>query len=154
MFRINQVIRVGFLSIALTSGVGCATVAGGHARGRDVHASASIAADGARVLVNGPALLMHVDIDGRDDLAMYAVRNEPGNDANCGAARIGEPRRLRPGVPNLVNITVPADQAICVSAAPNARTAAVMWHARRVDPGSAIGHGEAIAFDELREHRR
>jgi hypothetical protein len=154
MFRINQVIRVGFLSIALTSGVGCATVSGGHARGRDVHASARIAGDGARVLVSGPALLMHVDIDGRDDLALYAVHHERGTDADCGAARIGEPRRLRPGVPNLVNLAVPADQSICVSAAPNARTAAVMWHARRVAPASAVGRGEAIALDELPELRR
>jgi hypothetical protein len=154
MFRINQVIRVGFLSIALASGVGCATVSGGHARGRDVHASARIAGDASRVLVTGPALLMHVDVDGRDDLSLYAVRRSTGTEADCGGARIGEPRRLRPRVANLVNIEVPADQSICVGAAPNARTAAVMWHARRIEGGAGIGHGEAIAFDDLREDRR
>ena len=51
MFRINQVIGVGLLFIALASGVGCATISGGHARGRDVHASARIAGDATRVLV-------------------------------------------------------------------------------------------------------
>ena len=150
MFRINQVIGVGFLFIALTSGVGCATISGGRARGRDLHASARIAGDATRVLVAGPALLMHVDVDGRDDLSLYAVRRSAGTEADCGAARIGEPRRLRPGVPNQVNIEVPAGQSICVGAAPNARTAAVMWHARRVEAGSAIGHGEAIAFEGRR----
>lgn len=149
MFRINQVIGFSILSIVLASGAGCATV-GGHGRGRDVHASAQIAGDTTRVLVTGPALLMHVDIDGRDDLALYAVRRNAGTESDCAAARIGETRRLRPGVPNLVNIQVPADQSICVGAAANTRRAAIMWHARRIEAGSAIGHGEAIAFDEPR----
>jgi hypothetical protein len=150
MFRINQVIGVSILSIALASGIGCATASGGHARGRDVHASARIAGDATRVLVTGPALLMHVDVEGRDELSLYAVRRNSGTEADCAAAPIGERTRLRPGASNRVNLTVPADQTICVAATPNARRASVMWHARRIEGGSAIGHGEAIAFEELR----
>ena len=149
MFRTKQVIRVSILSIALASGAGCATVSGGHGRGRDVHASAQIAGDATRLLVTGPALLMHVDVDGRDDLALYAVRRSAGTGADCAAAPIGETRRLRPGVENRVNIEVPADQSICVGAPANTRSAAVMWHARRIEAGSAIGHGEAIAFEPV-----
>jgi hypothetical protein len=150
MFRVKQLIGFSILSIGLASGVGCATVSGGRAGGRDVHASARITSDSARVGVSGPALLMHVDVDGRNDLSLYAVRRNAGTEADCAAGPIGQPRRLRPGVPNLVNLTVPADQTICVATAPNTRSASVMWHARRIEGGAPLGHGEAIAFDELR----
>jgi hypothetical protein len=57
-----------------------------------------------------------------------------------------EKTRLRPGRSNLVNLSVAADQTICVGAAAKTRTASVMWHARRID-GAAVGQGPALALD-------
>jgi len=145
MFRSRQAIQLSVLSIALAAG--CATVSGGHARGHDVHATARIAGDAARVLVSGPAWLMHVDVEGRDDLALYAVARKGGTDADCVAARpTVEKKRLRTGVPNRVNLNVAAGETICIAAA-GTRTASVMWHARRLDTTPVAGPGQALALD-------
>lgn len=148
MFRAGQIIRLSVLSIALATAAGCATSSSAaHIAGRDVHATARLAGDGARVLVSGPAWLLHVDVDGRDDLALYSVARKDGSDADCAAAATAEKRRLRPGVPNLVNLSVAADETICIGAAPSTRTASIMWHAKRLDASPVAGRGQAIAFD-------
>ena len=147
MFRSRQAIQLSVLSIALAAAGGCATVSGGHARGHDVHATARIAGDAARVLVSGHAWLMHVDVEGRDDLALYAVARKGGTDADCVAARpTVEKKRLRTGVPNRVNLNVAAGETICIAAA-GTRTASVMWHARRLDTTPVAGPGQALALD-------
>jgi len=147
MFRASQAIQLSVLSIALATAAGCATVSGGHAGGHDVHATARIAGDGARVLVSGPAWLLHVNVEGRDDLALFAVARKDGTDADCaGARQTVEKRRLRTGVPNLVNLNVAAGETICVAAA-GTRTASVMWHARRLATAPVAGPAQALAFD-------
>jgi len=147
MIRATGAWGVSILSIALATGAGCATIAGGHGERRDVHASTQIAGVGARVLVTGPALLMHVDVEGRDDLVLYAVARKDGTEADCAAGQTGERRRIRPGVSNLVNLPVAAGQTICIAAAPDSRIASVLWHARRIEGGPVGGRGEALAFD-------
>jgi len=129
---------------------GCATTSEGHVGsmgGRDVHASAHFAGDGAHVLVSGPAWLLHVDVEGRDDLALYAVARKDGTDADCTGGPTVEKKRLRPGQPNLVNLSVAADETICVASAMKTRSASVMWHARRIDSGAVAGQGAALAFE-------
>jgi hypothetical protein len=148
MISAAKAIQVSFLffSITLTGAAGCATASGGRAERRDQHTSARISGDAARVLVAGPALLMHVDVEGREDLSLYAVARKTGTEADCAAGQAGERRRVRPGVSNRVNITVAANQAICIAAAPSSRSTAVMWHARRIEGGS-VAAGQALAFD-------
>ena len=146
MIRATGAVGVSILFIALASGAGCATITGGHGGRRDVHSSTHVAGVGARVLVTGPALLMHVDVEGRDDLVLYAVARKDGTEADCAAEQTSERKRIRPGVPNLVNLPVAAGQTICIAAAPDIRTASVMWHARRIDGGPVVGRGEELAF--------
>ena len=137
-----------FVSIALATAAGCATLSAGHAGGgHDVHASTRIDGDRARVLVSGPAWLLHIDVDGRDDLALYSVASKDGTDADCAAGAVVEKKRLRAGAPNLVNLDVAAGETICIGPVASTRIAAVMWHARRLDAGSVVGHGQALAFD-------
>jgi len=129
---------------------GCATGSEGQIgrmAGHDVHASRHFAGDGAHVLVSGPAWLLHVDVEGRDDLALYAVPRKDGTDADCTSGPTVEKKRLRPGQSNLVNLAVAADETICVAAATNTRTASVMWHARRIDSRAVAGQGAALAFE-------
>jgi hypothetical protein len=149
MFRAIKAIQFSILAVAVAAGAGCATGAGGHARGRDVHASTRLAGDAARVVVSGPAWLLHVDVEGRDDLALYSVARKDGTDADCAAGPTGARKRLQPGAPNLVNLTVPAGEAICIAPAPNARTVSVMWHARRIEAGDGRPNapGQALAYD-------
>jgi hypothetical protein len=149
MFRAIQAIQLSVLSVALGTAAGCATISGGHAGARDVHATARIGGGGARVLVSGPVQLLHVDVDGHDELALYAVARKDGTDADCvaGAAQTGEKRRLRAGASNQVKMTVAAEETICVAPPASPRAASVMWHARRLDAGTAAGRGPALALE-------
>jgi len=136
------------LVATLAAGAGCAAVATVPRGDRDRHATARIAGNAPRVLVSGPALLMHIDLDGGDDLALYAVARKDGTEADCTTDALGERRRLRPGVPNLVNLVVPANQEICVAPTANGGATSVRWHARRLD-GRPSGPDKALAFDGL-----
>jgi hypothetical protein len=129
---------------------GCATISERHLggmRGHDVHASAHFAGDAAHVLVSGPAWLLHVDIEGRDDLALYAVARKDGTDADCTGGPTVEKKRLHPGQSNLVNLSVAADETICVASAMKTQTTSVMWHARRIDSSAVAAPGAALAFE-------
>ena len=147
MIRVIRAMQFSFLVGALAAGAGCATMSGGRSGGHDLHATTRVSGDAARVLVSGPALLMHVDVDGRDDLALYTVARKDGSEADCAAAPSGERRRLQAGVSNLVHLAVAADQTVCVAAVPSTRSGSVMWHARRIDGGALVGPGQALAFD-------
>jgi hypothetical protein len=148
MSSASRVTQFALFSLVLAAG--CASTSGGWSRGRqDLHSSASIAGDVPHVLVSGPAWLMHVNVEGRDDLALYAVARKDGTDADCAGTQVGERKHLKPGVPNLVNLNVPEGAAICVRTEPDTRRATVMWHARRIDPSvPAIGREKALAFEE------
>jgi hypothetical protein len=98
------------------------------------------------LLVTGPALLMHVNVEGRDDLALYAVARKDGTEADCAGAPTGERKRLRPNVANLVNMTVAANETICIAPAPRGGAASVMWHARRI-VGGAAGRSDELVLD-------
>ena len=143
-----RTVQLSLLVATLAAGAGCAAVLAGPRGSRDLHATARIAGDAPRVLVSGPALLMHVDFDGGDDLALYAVVRKDGTEADCAAGAVGERRQLRPGRPNLVNVIVPANQEICVAPISNRRPASVRWHARHLD-GRPTGPDKALAFDGL-----
>lgn len=150
MFRAIQAIQLSVLSIALGTAAGCATISGGHTGGHDVHATARIGGSNARMLVSGPAQLLHVNVDGHDELALYTVPRKDGTDADCvaGARQTAEKKRLRAGASNVVNMNVAAEETICVAPAASARTASVMWHARRLDAGTVASRGPALAFGE------
>jgi hypothetical protein len=147
MIRVTGAFRFFILVGAMGAGAGCARFSGGRSGGHDLHATAHITGDAARVVVSGPAVLLHVDVDGRDDMALYAVTRKDGTAADCAGGPIGERRQLRPGAPNRLNLTVAADQTICVATAPSTRGGSVMWHARVIDSGAAAASGSAIALD-------
>ena len=137
MTRSNQTLPTLFLFAALAAGAGCATTAGGGAR--DVHASATLGGAAPRMIVAGPALLIHVDVEGRNELALYTVARKQGTDADCGSSPSTGSVRLRGGASNRVNVTLAGSEAICV--APPAGHASIHWHVRT--PGSAGDPGGA-----------
>ena len=137
---------------------GCATTAGGHGGGHDVHSSARIPGDGARVLVSGPAWLLHVDVEGRDDLSLYAVARKAGTDADCTSGAVVEKKRLHPGQSNLVNLSVAADETICVGApsqdADGVGDVACAPDRQRRDRRSGAGAGVRGGWSIARSRRR
>jgi hypothetical protein len=126
------------VALLLSSGsIGCATVGADHgqARGRDMHVSATVAGGASRVIVSGPATLLHVDVNGASDLSLYRVARADGD--ACAATKRGPATELRRGASNRVNIDVASDEIVCVAAAAAAQGAAsVTWHARRADEAS------------------
>jgi hypothetical protein len=151
VLRVIRTIQVSVLVGALAAGAGCATLTAGRNRGGDLHATTRISGDTANVLLRGPAFLLHVSVDGRDELALYVVARKDGSETDCLGNPTGERRRLRPGVANRVNLAVAANQTVCVAALPNAHGVAITWHARRMDGGAASR--QALAVDGVAPSR-
>ena len=95
---------------------GCATSASEGAV-RESRASAALPAGPPRMLVAGPAFLLHADLEGREGLGIYAVHRVRGTDQDCDAAEIAasQPELLR-WTENRINLRVRADQVICLRA--------------------------------------
>jgi hypothetical protein len=142
MIRPTQTLPTLFLFAAIAAGAGCATTAGGGAR--DIHASATVGGVGPRMLTAGPALLIHVDVEGKNDLALYTVARKLGTDADCAASPAGQSVRLRGGVSNHVNVTLNGDEAVCV--APQAGHAAILWHVKTPGAPRTPAGAETLAM--------
>lgn len=143
-------IFAGLAAIAVAAvavmGGGCGvTSAAGHSHGRgnDVRSMARMnAATGPKVVVAGPARLLHVDVHGERAFTIYAVARQTGTDADCLAAAaapavsVARANRRRP-----LDIDVPTGQVICLANAADAtdwRGAEVSWHARRGAPAPGV----------------
>src|SRR4029077_8380687 len=97
----------------------------------------------------GPALLIHVDVEGKNELALYTVARKLGTDADCAASPAGQSVRLRGGISNRVNVALPGDEAICV--APQAGHAAILWHVKTPGATAAPDDKATLAMG-LRTH--
>jgi hypothetical protein len=100
------------------------------------------ATTGPKVVVAGPARLLHVDVHGERAFTIYAVARQTGTDADCLAAAatpaisVARASRRRP-----LDLDVPAGQVICLANAADAtggRGAEVSWHARRGAPDQGV----------------
>jgi hypothetical protein len=123
------------LFTAATTSIACAT--SGESL-RDVRSSATVATAAPSLLVSGPAMLMHVDVDAAGaaapNLVLYAVARKQGTDADCGAGPTGDTIRLYAGRTNPVILAVPADQAACISS--GGAPVSVRFHARNSENGA------------------
>jgi hypothetical protein len=130
------------IAVAAMMGGGCGvTGAAGHSHGRgdDVRSIARMnATTGPKLVVAGPARLLHVDVHGERVFTIYAVARQTGTDADClataasPAISVAPANRRRP-----LDIDVPAGQVVCLANAADAtdgRGAEVSWHARRGAP--------------------
>lgn len=148
MLRAIPAIQFSVL-VGVLAADGCATRSAGRGRASDLHATARITGGATWVLITGPAYLLHVDVDGRDDLALYAAARKNGTAADCAAGPTVGARRLRPGVPNLVKLAVAADETICIAPLGSAQSGTVMWHLRRLEGGPAVGPSKPVAYDAV-----
>jgi len=137
MFSINRICLAGAVvsmiaAVLMASGCG---VSGGMQRAGEVRVATRLEAGSPKVMVNGPARLLHVDVHGRGSLNVYSVKRAADGSANCANAARSDVHPLRQGASNELNLAVHADEAVCLAntndadAAP--RGADVSWHARR-----------------------
>ena len=128
----------------MSGGCGVTSAAGhSHGRGNDVRSTAHMtAATGPKVVVAGPARLLHVDVHGDRGFTIYAVARQTGTDADCRAAAatpatsVARANRRRP-----LDIDVPAGQVVCLANGSNAddrHSTEVSWHARLGAPEPGV----------------
>jgi hypothetical protein len=132
MFSINRIFFAG----AVVSAVAAAVMASGCAVGGIDHAEVRVATtlEGAspKMVVVGPARLLHVDVHGRQALSLYSVKRAADGSFNCATVAASDALSLRHGASNDVNLVVPAGEAVCLANGSGlARDSEVAWHARR-----------------------
>lgn len=126
--------RAVALAIAVVSIAGGCTT-GGASRPIEVRVATRVETGSPRLVVTGPARLLHVDVHGHRPLNLYSVRRGADGKVSCLDSARGQVRPLRQDASNEVNIVVAAGEAICVTddddaGTPTARDTDVSWHAR------------------------
>jgi hypothetical protein len=142
MTRTTRSLSAFVLLAAISGGAGCATAAGGHP---DVHGMTTLPGGGSdgRLLIAGPALLMHIELDRGDDLVLYTVARKHGTDADCAVVPDGGSIRVRARNSNLLNLGVAGGRVVCISS-PSERTS-VLWHAKAGEPAAPEARGQMLA---------
>jgi hypothetical protein len=133
-----------FFGAAVATGLAAILCAGCGATGlaerphtADVRLSIPMRADSPRLVVVGPARLLHVDVQGHGVVSLYAVRAETGLERDCDSAPLPKAMTLIPDETNRLDLDVPAGQAICMTTVKrdDRRLGEVHLHARRF-PGA------------------
>jgi len=143
MTRTTHSLTVFFL-LAAISGAGCATTAA-HGHHPDVHGMTTLPGGGrdGRLLIPGPAVLIHIDVDRGDDLVLYTVARKQGTDADCAAVPNGGAVSVHARGSNRVNLAIADGRALCISS-PGERTS-VLWHTRAGEPDAPEARGQMLA---------
>ena len=139
---------------------GCAgTGAASMQRAAEVRVATTLEAGSPKMMVSGPARLLHVDVEGHQTLNVYTVKRDAAGEASCAvvprasrsapqarsattvfsgsrtpALRAGaaEARTLRQAASTELNLEVGEDEVVCLAnVAGDASRVDVSWHARR-----------------------
>ena len=137
MFSINRICFTGAVisaAAAVFMASGCGVAGAGMNRAAEVRVATTLEAGSPKMIVSGPARLLHVDVHGRQSLSVYSVKRGADGKVSCTAQERTALRPLQQGASNQLNIVVPENEAICLGndareAAP--RNTDVSWHARR-----------------------
>jgi hypothetical protein len=147
MFSINRIFFTGAVisaAAAVFVASGCSVAGGGMKRAAEVRVATTLEAGSPKMIVSGPARLLHVDVHGRQLLNLYTVKRSADGTVSCADQARSPVVPLRHGASNELNILVPEDEAVCL--ANDARETAprntdVSWHARRgADVPAEAGH--------------
>jgi hypothetical protein len=136
MFSFNRVCVAGAVMFGLAAVLmasGCTTTAAsGLRRAAEVRVATTLDAGTPKLIVSGPARLLHVDVHGRKSLSIYSVKRDATGAADCASAVRSAVRPLRQSASTELNLQVREDEAICLAGAGgDGGRADVAWHARR-----------------------
>ena len=120
-------------AVLLASGCNVAGAGGGLQRAAEVRVATSLEANSPKLMVSGPARLLHVNVYGNQALNVYSVKRGADGAVDCAGTTRSAVRSLQQRASNELNLVVHADEGVCL--ATEADTAApradVSWHARR-----------------------
>jgi hypothetical protein len=145
MDSINRIFFAGAVisaAAAVFLASGCAgTGAASMQRAAEVRVATTLEAGSPKMMVSGPARLLHVDVEGHQTLNVYTVKRDAAGEASC-AVLPREARTLRQAASTELNLEVGDDEVVCLAnAAGEAPRVDVSWHARRgVDTPIEKGH--------------
>lgn len=115
------------LAVALATLGGCAH--GWNSNGRDVRGSAQVG-DGPRLLLGGPALSVHTNVDRTEPIALFMVDHVNGDDRDCSQATALHAVAIAPEAARHVELA-PGRELCAVS---RRGSQEVVWHGRTEDP--------------------
>jgi len=148
MDAINRIFFAGAIisaAAAVFLASGCAGAgASGMQRAAEVRVATTLEAGSPKLMVSGPARLLHVDVEGHQTLNVYTVKRDAAGEASCAVAPRGEARALRQAATTELNLQVGDDEVVCLAnAAGDAPRVDVSWHARR-GAGAPIEVGHTL----------
>jgi hypothetical protein len=158
MIRTTSILGYLVLAAVGAQGLGCATASTGPTL-RDAHASTALGPDASRLVVAGPAVLLHLDVEGRGEVSLYTAARITGKDVDCMGAGTSGRQRLVAGVSNHVNLRIAPGEVACITSetpgSPGSPTARgglqIAWHAQAATPqGSAAPAGMSLTMNSPR----
>ncbi len=153
MISINRIFFAGAVisavaAVFMASGCGVAG-ASGMQRAAEVRVATTLEARSPKMIVSGPARLLHVDVRGHQALAVYSVKRGAGGEANCADTARSGAFALRQAATTELNLEVQDGEVICLAnAAGDAPNVDVSWHARR-GQGTPIETGHPLQASNL-----
>ena len=120
-------------AVLLASGCNVAGAGGGLQRAAEVRVATSLEANSPKLMVSGPARLLHVNVYGNQALNVYSVKRGADGAVDCAGTTRSAVRSLQQRASNELNLVVHADEGVCLAteADTSAPRADVSWHARR-----------------------
>jgi hypothetical protein len=148
MDSINRMFFAGAVisaAAAIFLASGCAgTGASAMQRAAEVRVATTLEADSPKLMVSGPARLLHVDVEGHQTLNVYTVKRDAAGEASCAGKTRSAARALRQAASTELNLEVGDDEVVCLAnAAGDAPRVDVSWHARR-GAGAPIEIGHTL----------
>ena len=148
MDAINRIFFAGAIisaAAAVFLASGCAGAgASGMQRAAEVRVATTLEAGSPKLMVSGPARLLHVDVEGHQTLNVYTVKRDAAGEASCAGKTRTEARALRQAATTELNLQVGDDEVVCLAnAAGDAPRVDVSWHARR-GAGAPIEVGHTL----------
>jgi len=125
------------LVMALATMGGCAHGwNGGDGRSRDVRGSAQVGGGRPRLLLGGPALSVHTNVDGTEPVALFVVDQVNGDDRDCSLATASHLVAIAPEASRHVELA--PGRELCAVSRKGSRE--VVWHGRTEDPTTMVAH--------------
>jgi len=131
-----SLMRAMMLAAALALPAGCAHRWGEQAATRDVRGSMDLAG-AARLLLSGPAVDLHANVDREDPIALYVVDRVSGDDRDCARPALAGAATIVTQMGS--HLELAAGRELC--AMPTRQgTREVLWHARTTDRTAQLAH--------------
>jgi hypothetical protein len=149
--NINKICLAGAIASAaaavlMASGCNVAGAGGGLQRAAEVRVATTLEGGSPKLVVSGPARVLHVDVRGHRAVNVYSVKRGADGSVNCTGAARSDVRSLQQSASNELNLVVRSDEGLCLAngAGDAAPRADVSWHARRgADAPVEIAHTDS-----------